>query len=243
MDNSNLSASSKLICIDLGCGTHKTEGFIGVDLLAADGVDVIANLNGHFPFPDNSVDFVKAHDIIEHLPDRIHTMNEIWRILKPDGIVDISVPSTDGRGAFQDPTHVSFWNINSFMYYCQEFPAYLAGCQSHYGFTGEFSIVSLEEKQSALQIIHVHAVLKAIKSEENTYPLNFRNINLITFPDWNQSMEVIFEQLVNVCQAIIDNPKSSEITLLINTQNTNLEDAQFLLADVLLNLSYEKYKN
>ena len=240
MDNSNLSASSKLICIDLGCGTHKTEGFIGVDLLAADGVDVIANLNGHFPFPDNSVDFLKAHDVIEHLPDRIHTMNEIWRILKPNGIIDISVPSTDGRGAFQDPTHVSFWNINSFMYYCQEFPAYLAGCQSHYGFTGEFSIVSLEEKQSALQIIHVHAVLKAIKSEENTYPLNFRNINLITFPDWNQSMEVIFEQLVNVCQAIIDNPKSSEITLLINTQNTNLEDAQFLLADVLLNLSYEE---
>ena len=240
MDNSNLSASSKLICIDLGCGTHKAEGFIGVDLVAADGVDVIANLNGHFPFPDNSVDFIKAHDIIEHLPDRIHTMNEIWRILKPDGIVDISVPSTDGRGAFQDPTHVSFWNINSFMYYCQEFPPYLAGCQSHYGFKGEFSIVNIEEIHSPNQVIHVHAVLKAIKSEENNYPLNLRNINLIIFPDWSQSMEVIFEQLVNLCQAIIDHPKSREITLLIDTQNTNLEDTQFLLADVLLNLCYEE---
>jgi SAM-dependent methyltransferase len=222
MDNSNLSASSKLICIDLGCGTHKAEGFIGVDVVAADGVDVIANLNGYFPFPDNSVDFLKAHDIIEHLPDRIHTMNEIWRILKPDGIVDISVPSTDGRGAFQDPTHVSFWNINSFMYYCQEFPPYLAGCQSHYGFKGEFSIVNIEEIHSPNQVIHVHAVLKAIKSEENNYPLNLRNINLIIFPDWSQSMEVIFEQLVNLCQAIIDHPKSREITLLIDTQNTNL---------------------
>jgi SAM-dependent methyltransferase len=240
MDNSNLSASSKLICIDLGCGTHKAEGFIGVDVVAADGVDVIANLNGYFPFPDNSVDFLKAHDIIEHLPDRIHTMNEIWRILKPDGIVDISVPSTDGRGAFQDPTHVSFWNINSFMYYCQEFPPYLAGCQSHYGFKGEFSIVNIEEIHSPNQVIHVHAVLKAIKSEENNYPLNLRNINLIIFPDWSQSMEVIFEQLVNLCQAIIDHPKSREITLLIDTQNTNLEDTQFLLADVLLNLCYEE---
>ncbi|MBS9393563.1 MAG: class I SAM-dependent methyltransferase [Dolichospermum sp. LBC05a] len=240
MDNSNLSASSKLICIDLGCGTHKAEGFIGVDLVAADGVDVIANLNGHFPFPDNSVDFIKAHDIIEHLPDRIHTMNEIWRILKPNVTVDISVPSTDGRGAFQDPTHVSFWNINSFMYYCQEFPPYLAGCQSHYGFKGEFSIVNIEEIHSPNQVIHVHAVLKAIKSEENNYPLNLRNINLIIFPDWSQSMEVIFEQLVNLCQAIIDHPKSREITLLIDTQNTNLEDTQFLLADVLLNLCYEE---
>jgi hypothetical protein len=167
-------------------------------------------------------------------------MNEIWRILKPDGIVDISVPSTDGRGAFQDPTHVSFWNINSFMYYCQEFPPYLAGCQSHYGFKGEFSIVSIDEKNSGNQVIHVHAVLKAIKSEENNYPLNLRNINLIIFPDWSQSMEVIFEQLVNLCQAIIDHPKSREITLLIDTQNTNLEDTQFLLADVLLNLCYEE---
>ena len=29
-------------------------------------------------------------------------------------------PSTDGRGAFQDPTHVSFWNSNSFWYYTRK---------------------------------------------------------------------------------------------------------------------------
>ncbi|MFM5892192.1 MAG: hypothetical protein ACKPFD_07250 [Dolichospermum sp.] len=39
-------------CVDLGCGTHKAEGFIGVD--------IIANLNASFPFPDHSVDFIKA---------------------------------------------------------------------------------------------------------------------------------------------------------------------------------------
>ncbi|MEH2295226.1 methyltransferase domain-containing protein [Nostoc sp.] len=236
MNNSNSSTSSKVIRVDLGCGTHKEEGFIGVDVIAGDQVDVIADLNGHFPFPDNSVGFIKAHDIIEHLPDRIHTMNEIWRICKPDAIVYISVPSTDGRGAFQDPTHVSFWNLNSFMYYCQEFPPYLAGCQSHYGFKGEFSIVSIEEKHSALQIIHVHAVLKVIKPEDKSYQLNLRNINLIIFPNWNQSIDIIFEELVNLCQAIIDNPNSTEISLIIDTQNINLEDAQFFLADVLMNL-------
>ncbi|MFM6269732.1 MAG: class I SAM-dependent methyltransferase, partial [Dolichospermum sp.] len=96
MNNSNSSASPKMIYVDLGCGTHKAEGFIGVDIIAGDQVDIIANLNGSFPFPDHSVDFIKAYDIIEHLPNRIHTMNEIWRILKPGGIVDISVPSTDG---------------------------------------------------------------------------------------------------------------------------------------------------
>ena len=29
----------------------------------------------------------------------------------------IEVPSTDGRGAWMDPTHISYWNENSFLYY------------------------------------------------------------------------------------------------------------------------------
>ncbi|GEM_PF-2534131 len=241
INNSNLSETetSKLIRVDLGCGTHKEKDFIGVDIVGGDQVDVVADLNKKFPFPDNSVDVIKAHDFIEHLPDRIKTMNELWRICKPNAIVDIIVPSTDGRGAFQDPTHVSFWNINSFMYYCQEYPVYLAGCQSHYGFKGEFSIVSLENVESGNNVIHVKAILKAIKSEENSYQLNLRNINLIIFPDWNQDQELLFEQLVKVCQVIINHPKSSEIALLIDTQNTKIEDAEFLLADVLMNLIYE----
>lgn len=238
MDNSNSSVSPKLIYVDLGCGIHKSEGFIGVDVFASDNVDVIADLDGHFPFPDNSIDLVKAHNIIEHLPDRIHTMNEIWRILKPNGIVDISVPSTDGRGAFQDPTHVSFWNVNSFMYYSNQHPAYLNLCKT-YGFKGEYNILDIKDVRD-LDQVQVYTLLKAIKSEESNYPLNLTNINLITLPDWNQSMEVIFKQLVNVCQAIIDNPKNKDITLLIDTHDTNIEDAQFLLADVLLNLCYEK---
>ncbi|WP_230966579.1 class I SAM-dependent methyltransferase [Nostoc commune] len=238
MDNSNSSASSKFICVDLGCGIHKAEGFIGVDVFAIDNVDVVADLNGHFPFPDNSIDLVKAHNIIEHLPDRIHTMNEIWRILKPNGIVDISVPSTDGRGAFQDPTHVSFWNVNSFMYYSNQHPAYFNLCKT-YGFKGEYNIIEIKDVRN-LDQVQVYTLLRAIKSEESNYPLILKNINLIILPDWNQSMEVLFKQLVNVCQAIIEHPKNKDIILLIDTHDTNIEDAQFLLADVLLYLCYEK---
>jgi hypothetical protein len=29
-------------------------------------------------------------------------------------------PSTDGRGAFQDPTHVAFYNENSFWYFTDQ---------------------------------------------------------------------------------------------------------------------------
>ncbi len=148
--------------VDLGCGTKKAAGFLGVDIFPALGVDVVADLSQGFPFNDSCVAELRAYDFIEHLPDRILTMNEIWRVCKSGAQVDIFVPSTDGRGAFQDPTHVSYWNINSFMYYCVDFPDYLRLCQQ-YGFKGAFKILKLEQIESSNQVTHVRAVLIVVK--------------------------------------------------------------------------------
>jgi O-antigen biosynthesis protein len=79
--------------------------------------DINTDLNERWPFEDNSVGCARAFDVFEHLRDPIHTMMELHRVLAPGGNAIIQVPSTDGRGAFQDPTHVSFWNENSFLYY------------------------------------------------------------------------------------------------------------------------------
>ena len=153
---------NKPLKIDLGCGRWKPAGFIGVDCSPNPQVDVVADLNRRFPFADHSVELIRGHDVVEHLPDRIHTMNEIWRIAQPKATVDILVPSTDGRGAFQDPTHISFWNLNSFRYYCIEYPAYLQLCHS-YGFKGAFKIISLKERTTEDNVIHVRAILQAVK--------------------------------------------------------------------------------
>ena len=152
--------------IDLGCGINKPEGFVGVDIYPGLGVDIVADISKEFPFSDSSIDELRAHDIIEHLPDRINTMNEIWRVCKHGAKVDIRVPSTDGRGAFQDPTHISFWNINSFLYYCNEYPAYLELCR-RYGFKGEFSAIHLEHEESPGGVIHVIAQLRVVKPDSN----------------------------------------------------------------------------
>ncbi|MBW4549911.1 MAG: class I SAM-dependent methyltransferase [Aphanocapsa sp. GSE-SYN-MK-11-07L] len=149
--------------VDLGCGTKKTAGFLGVDIFPAAGVDIVADLNQGFPFNDSCVAELRAYDFIEHLPDRISTMNEIWRVCQPGAQVDLFVPSTDGRGAFQDPTHVSYWNINSFMYYCIDFPDYLQLCQQ-YGFKGAFKIIKLDQIESPNQVTHVRAILRVVKS-------------------------------------------------------------------------------
>jgi len=100
--------------IDLGAQFGKPEGYTGVDL---EGADVTADLRDGLPFDDSSVGVVRACDFLEHLPDKERTMNEIYRVLVPGGWLLSITPSTDGRGAFQDPTHVSYWNENSFWYY------------------------------------------------------------------------------------------------------------------------------
>ena len=101
--------------LNLGCSDQILDGFLNVDV--CEPCDQIADLRGAWPWPDSSIAAIRAHDIIEHLPDKIHTMNEAWRVLKPGGRMEIVVPTTDGRAAFQDPTHVSFWNRHSFWYY------------------------------------------------------------------------------------------------------------------------------
>ena len=103
-----------LLTLDLGSRFTCQPGFLSVDLQDA---DVVTDLNETWPWEDNSVGVIIANDILEHLAKPLHAMKEAYRVLKDGGLFLIQVPSTDGRGAFQDPTHVSFWNENSFWYY------------------------------------------------------------------------------------------------------------------------------
>jgi len=103
--------------LDLGGRFNCPLGYKSVDLKNA---DVNCDLNEPWPFADSSVDVVRAYDVFEHLKNPIFTMKELSRVLRPGGIALLQVPSTDGRGAFQDPTHVSFWNENSFLYYTDD---------------------------------------------------------------------------------------------------------------------------
>lgn len=100
------------------CGRFSNPyGYISVDLKKA---SVLADLEKPWPFADSSVGVVRASDALEHLTDPVHTMKEIHRILVPGGYLISRTPSTDGRGAFQDPTHKSWWNQNSFFYWTRE---------------------------------------------------------------------------------------------------------------------------
>lgn len=66
-----------------------------------------------------------------------------------------------------------------------------------------------------------------------------RNINLIVFPDWEQSAEFLYSDLEGVVKAITTHPDRSQITLLIDTSNISDEEAHLVLSDIILSLLME----
>jgi len=144
-----------LLKIDIGGGLFPREGYTTID---QEGGHITCDLNDGIPLEDNSVGVINASHVIEHLKDPIKTMKEIHRVLAHGGWAFIEVPSTDGRGAWQDPTHVSFWNENSFWYYTK---------QSHAQFIRnkdiKFSCLRLETNWWDHNIAVVNTHLVAVK--------------------------------------------------------------------------------
>lgn len=151
--------------VDLGSRFNKPAGYIGFDRLPGPGVNHVCNLSQGIPCEDNSIGLIRAYDFLEHMPDPVSMMNEIWRVLVPGGWLLASVPSTDGRGAFQDPTHVSFWNENSMLYYSSsQYAAFIPE------FRGRFQVSRVatlyqSEWHEQNKISHVEAQLIAVKPE------------------------------------------------------------------------------
>jgi hypothetical protein len=153
--------------LNLGCCDRAFHGFVGVDLAPGPYVDKVWDLRqAPWPWEESSVEEVRAHDIFEHLPDRIRTMNELHRILKAGARATIEVPSaTKGAGFAQDPTHVSPWCLNSFQYFEAGSFAHKR-LAKHYGIAAAFRIIDLSEREYQdvrEPVWKITAVLEAVK--------------------------------------------------------------------------------
>lgn len=106
----------KPIRLNLGANDRRFTGFLSVDV--APPADFLCDLTQPWPWPDGSVSEVLAYDVFEHLPNKRHTMNELWRVLEPGGKATLQIPhATLGDGGDCDPTHVSKWTTSDFEYY------------------------------------------------------------------------------------------------------------------------------
>lgn len=115
--------------IEIGGGTLVQPGWVNLD--SRNGVGEWARMAQDTPWPtsDNTVDAIRASHVMEHIPagqERIDVMNEAHRVLKPGGVFEIIVPIVNNPltwHAIADPTHVSFWVLESFHYFDGHFAA------------------------------------------------------------------------------------------------------------------------
>jgi SAM-dependent methyltransferase len=104
---------------DLGCGNHKRDGFVGVDRVRLDGVDVVWDVRQGLPSNDDTVDYIVADNLLEHIgPEFIDVMNDLHRVLKPGGRLTAIVPGVHApAAAYADPTHVRYFVPETWDYF------------------------------------------------------------------------------------------------------------------------------
>lgn len=92
--------------LDFGCGPHPREGFTGVDIRDF-GQDITHDLRQPWPWEDESVIEAHCSHFVEHLTglERIHFVNELYRVLVPGGTCQIIVPHWASCRAYGDYTH------------------------------------------------------------------------------------------------------------------------------------------
>ena len=104
--------------LNLGCGTDIKNGYVNLDIMPGKEVDVVHDVNKFpYPFPKNHFDEIYASHILEHVDDVMKVMAEIYRILKPNGTIEVKVPYYSSAGAFQDITHKHFFAEDTIKYY------------------------------------------------------------------------------------------------------------------------------
>ena len=96
-----------MLRLDLGCGNTKRESFLGVDNRDFPGVDCVADLRQRWPWGDSTVDEVYCAHFVEHLSatERIHFVNELYRVLRPGARATVIVPNWASALAYGDLTH------------------------------------------------------------------------------------------------------------------------------------------
>ncbi len=106
--------------LDVGCGENKQPYCVGMDKRAAHGVDVVHDANVlPWPFEDSTFDRIYISHLMEHLFPWLHLeiLNELWRIMRPEGDLVMAMPYPGSPGFWQDPTHIKSWNEATPLYF------------------------------------------------------------------------------------------------------------------------------
>jgi len=102
--------------LNLGCGNVILPGAVNHDIRRhRPEIDVVHDLNVlPWPWADESFDLIVAQAVLEHLQiTLIESMDECWRLLRPEGTLDLRVPWWQSDSSYRDPTHRWFFSLDT----------------------------------------------------------------------------------------------------------------------------------
>jgi SAM-dependent methyltransferase len=107
--------------LNLGCGQDRRDGFLNVDAIASVKPDLVWNLDRFpYPLPSDQFDEILALDVVEHLENPVHFIEECWRVLRPGGEIQLTTPHFSSANSFRDPTHRWHFGYYSFEYFTDQ---------------------------------------------------------------------------------------------------------------------------
>lgn len=104
--------------LDVGCAFRKPNGYWGIDRVHVPGVDQVHDLAQFpWPLPDNHFEEIRVWHILQFLPDTVRTIEEVWRVARPNARVTIAVPYYASALAFGDPAHSRYFTEETFKFF------------------------------------------------------------------------------------------------------------------------------
>ncbi|PGX77766.1 class I SAM-dependent methyltransferase [Priestia megaterium] len=154
--------------LHLGCGKTILKEWINLDIMKGQGVDIVADLEKcsetPLPFEDNSIDEFYASHLIEHIHHTLPLMQELHRIAKNDAKAVFRLPYGSSDDAYEDPTHIRQYFLNSFGYFSQ--PYYW---RADYGYRGDWKTekISLLVSEAVYKDKSFHEIYEDVMKKRN----------------------------------------------------------------------------
>jgi SAM-dependent methyltransferase len=84
---------------------------VGIDVSPDTEADIVHDLNT-FPYPleDSGFDEVVMQDVLEHLREPVKVLDELHRVLRPGGRLQLRTPHFSSALAYSDPTHEHYFS-------------------------------------------------------------------------------------------------------------------------------------
>jgi predicted SAM-dependent methyltransferase len=136
--------------LNLGCGADIREDAVNLDIIKRKGVNVVYDFKKRIPFVEGRFERVIANYVLCQIclpEDFMCVMNEIWRVLKKEGILEIRVPDARFACAFQDPMDCRRFVKETFDYFDKDHYRYKV---FNYGFKPWKIITIKKEREDRL---------------------------------------------------------------------------------------------